>query len=403
MSLISVDDAVRLVMVDAAPVSATEAVALRNARDRILAADLYAERTQPGFDASAMDGYAVRATDAAPPFAPLRLVGEAAAGHAFGGRLAEGEAVRIFTGAPVPEGADAILIQENAERSGPYRVRPSEAVAAGRHIRRAGADFSAGERLLSAGMRLSSGALALAASGGHPMLSVLRRPRVAILATGDELVLPGEPVGPSQIVASNTFGVGALVESAGGEVLDCAIAPDDEAAIADHLDRAVARGVDVFVTIGGASVGDHDLVGKVFADKGVALDFWKVAMRPGKPLMAGRIGATRVIGLPGNPASSMVAATLFLRPLVEALAGRPRRPDYRSGILGRDMSANEDRADFVRASLDDSQGGIPVVTPFDRQDSSLLSIYAQANALLLRPPHAGPAKAGDACLFVGLD
>lgn len=401
--MISVADAFAALMQGVEPVAATETVALREALGRVLAADLPALRTQPDFDASAMDGYALRAADVAVPFAPLRLVGESAAGRAFDGRLEPGDAVRIFTGAPVPAGADAILIQENADRPFADTVLPREPVTPGRHIRRAGADFAAGDVLVPAGTRLGAGTLALAASGGHPRLTVLRRPRIAILATGDELVMPGEPVGPSQIVASNGFGIAALVESAGGEALDYGIARDDLATIGALIDRALADGVDVFVTIGGASVGDHDLVGPAFAARGVALDFWKVAMRPGKPLMAGRIGRTRLIGLPGNPASSLVTATLFLKPLVQALTGAPQEPVYRDAILGADMPANDQRADFIRATLGESQAVTPIVTPFGRQDSSLLSVFARADVLLLREPHAPAAKTGDSCRYIQLD
>ncbi|KQT60324.1 MULTISPECIES: gephyrin-like molybdotransferase Glp [unclassified Aureimonas] len=403
MSLLSVEDAFERLTHGVEPVGRTQSVELRSAHGRVLAADLLATRTQPDFDASAMDGYALRAEDVRAPFQPLRLIGESAAGRAFEGRIGAGEAVRIFTGAPVPPGADAILIQENAERPAPGLVLPTEPVLAGRHIRRAGADFSRGDTLVLKGKRLTSGAIALAASGGHPRLDVIARPRVAILATGDELVLPGSPVGPSQIVASNTFGVAAMVEDAGAEVLDYGIARDDEAEIAGRIDRAIADGADILVTIGGASVGDHDLVGKVFAAKNVELDFWKVAMRPGKPLMAGRLGPMRLIGLPGNPASSMVAATLFLKPLVAALAGRPERTIYRDGILGADMPENDLRADFIRSTIDEASAVRPIVNPAGRQDSSLLSVYARADVLLLRPPHAPAAKAGDACRFVRLD
>ncbi|MCB8838559.1 gephyrin-like molybdotransferase Glp [Aurantimonas sp. VKM B-3413] len=403
MSLLPVEEAFRRIIVSANPLARRERLPLRLAAGRILAEDVRATRTQPGFDASAMDGYAVRAADTAAPFQPLRVIGESAAGRAFGGSIGPGETVRIFTGAPVPEGADAILIQEDAERLSDDTVRPTETVRQGQHIRPAGVDFSEGALLVPAGSRLSPGGLALAASGGHPALPVVARPRVAILSTGDELVLPGEAVGPSQIVASNTFGIAALVEAAGGEVLDCGIAPDDEVQIGEHLDAAVADTADVFVTIGGASVGDHDLVGKVFASRGVALDFWKVAMRPGKPLMAGRLGEMRIVGLPGNPASSMVAATLFLGPLVRRLAGLPDRPLMRSGVLAAAMPANGLRADFVRSRLTVDEDGRHLVEPLPRQDSSLLSIYAAANVLLYRPPHAGPADPGAPCRFVDLD
>jgi molybdopterin molybdotransferase len=403
VSLLSVDAAFALLMEGAAAIEGTESLALHDAHGRILAADLVALRTQPAFAASAMDGYALRAADADATLVPLSVIGESAAGRAFDGSLGPGEAVRIFTGAPVPAGADAILIQENADRLSPDKVLPLEPAVTGRHIRKAGADFSAGDVLLEGSTRLTAGAVALAASGGYPRVTVRRRPRVAILATGDELVLPGESVGPSQIVASNSYGVTAMVAATGAEALDYGIAHDDAEEIGGFLDRARAENVDIFVTIGGASVGDHDLVGQVFASRGVALDFWKVAMRPGKPLMAGRFGPMRLVGLPGNPASSMVAATLFLKPLVAALAGFPRIPIYRDAVLGADMPENDLRADFIRARLGHSHAVTPIVTPFGRQDSSLLSIYAHADVLLLREPFAPAAKAGDPCRYIVLD
>ncbi|MCE7027775.1 gephyrin-like molybdotransferase Glp [Jiella avicenniae] len=402
MSLIAVEEAHRRLMAATEPVRRTTLVPLREAAGRILAEDVLAKRTQPGFDASAMDGYALRAEDTRAPFRALAVVGESAAGRAFDGRIGPGEAVRIFTGAPVPEGADAILIQEDAERSEDGALIPQEGVSPGQHIRPAGVDFSAGTVLLARGTLLSPGAVALAASGGHPEILVLDRPKVAVLATGDELVPPGADVGPSQIVASNGYGVAALVEAAGGTVVDCGIAPDDDAEIAGHLDRALAEGCDCFVTIGGASVGDHDLIGKVFEAKRAEMAFLKVAMRPGKPLMAGRIGDMRLVGLPGNPASSMVAATLFLAPLVERLAGRPERPMTRAAILGSDVPENGLRTDFMRARAVVDADGTIVATPLPRQDSSLLSIYAAADVLLMRPPHAPAARAGESCRIVDL-
>ena len=404
MSLLSVREAFERLVGDARAVTDVEHVSLRQARDRVLASELLALRTQPAFGASAMDGYAVRAADVQPPFRPLRLLGESAAGSGFDGAVQAGEAVRIFTGAPIPDGADAILIQENAERPSADLVLPTEAVRTGRHVRHAGADFSDGDVLLRAGTLLGSGAIALAASGGHPRLEVLRRPRIAVLATGNELVLPGEAVGPAQIVASNSFGVLALVESVGGIGLDFGIAHDSETEIAGFIDRAVTERADVLVTIGGASVGDHDLVGKAFTARGVSLDFWKIAMRPGKPLMAGRLGVMRVLGLPGNPASSMVTATLFLKPLVAALAGRgtPALIE-RGGVLGADVPANDARAEYMRARLLDGGGGSPKVVPLDRQDSSLLSVFAQADVLLVRPAHAVAGRKGEECRYVPLD
>ncbi|EAU40110.1 probable molybdopterin biosynthesis protein [Fulvimarina pelagi HTCC2506] len=402
MSLLPVEDAHARVLAGAEPIARTETVSLRAARGRVLAEDILARRTQPGFAASAMDGYAVRADDAARG-AVLQVVGEAAAGHGWTGSIATGEALRIFTGAPLPEGADSVLIQEDAEPAGDDRIRVSEAPSRGDHIRRAGVDFSEGDRLLSAGTVLSAGAIALAASGGHPALTVRARPRIAILATGDELVMPGETVGPHQIVASNTFGIAALAEEAGGEAIQCGIAGDDVAEIAARFDEAVAEGADVFVTIGGASVGKHDLVGKVFASRDVDLDFWKVAMRPGKPFMAGRKGSLRIAGLPGNPASSLVAATLFLAPLIRRLAGFPDRPLYHDGVFAEAMPENGARANFVRAVFEGFEGTRPRLRPLGKQDSSLLSVYARADALLMRPVDAPPAKVGDPCRYVALD
>lgn len=402
MSLISVEEAFEHIVGSAVALSQIETVPLRESYRRILARDLVARRTQPAFDASAMDGYAVRAADCTEPFTALRVIGESAAGRAFEGKVGGGECARIFTGAPVPAGADAIMIQENADRIDTTRLMPRVGVEAGRHIRRAGSDFAEGDRLASAYSPMTAGRIAIAASGGYPEVAVVRRPRVAIVATGNELVLPGEPVGPSQIVASNSYGIAAIVEAAGGTALDYGIAPDAEEAIGSLVDRAAAEAVDVLVTIGGASVGDHDLIGKVFASRGVSLDFWKLAMRPGKPLMAGRLGPMRLLGLPGNPASSMVTATLFLAPLVRALGGLRTPLIYREGLLGTDMAANDERADFIRATLDGAASVVPLVNPFGRQDSSLLSVFAEADVLLLRPPFARPAKAGDSCRFIAL-
>ncbi|MEF2549159.1 gephyrin-like molybdotransferase Glp [Aurantimonas sp. E1-2-R+4] len=403
MSLLPVEEAYRRLVGSAVPLTRTEQLPLLQAAGRVLAEDVLARRTQPSFDASAMDGYAVRAEDAQSPFEVLRVVGESAAGRAFDGQVGRGEAARIFTGAPVPQGADAILIQEDARVEDDGTVRPTVSLEPGQFIRAAGIDFAAGETLLTRGALLTPGAIALAASCGYPALTVLARPKVAILATGDELVLPGEPLGPSQLVASNPFGVAAMVVAAGGDAIDCGIAGDDVATIDARLSDSIRDRADVFVTIGGASVGDHDLVGKVFANRGVGLDFWKVAMRPGKPLMAGRLGDLTIVGLPGNPASSMVAARLFLVPLVRRLAGLPDRQLYRHGLLGAPMPENGLRTDFVRSRLEVREDGVIRVIPLPLQDSSLLSTYAQADALLVRAPSAAPASAGEACRYVVLD
>ncbi|WP_062116903.1 molybdopterin molybdotransferase MoeA [Aureimonas sp. AU40] len=402
MSLLPVEEARDRLLSDVSPVAQTERVDLRSLAGRRLASDLSAILTQPSFDASAMDGYAVLASDLGTGETRLRLIGESAAGAAFEGILRAGEAVRIFTGAPAPQGADAVVIQENTERPNPETVLVREPVTPGRHIRPAGNDFREGAPLLRAGTIFRPASIALAASGGHAEVEVCRRPRVAILMTGSELVLPGTRPGPAQIVASNGFGIAAMVEASGGEALSYGVVADDRSALAAVLDRARRDEVDVFVTIGGASVGDHDLVAPVFRECGVELDFWKVAMRPGKPLMAGRFGEMRFLGLPGNPASSLVTAELFLRPLVERLAGRPAHGGYERGVLGTPVPANDHRAEFMRGRISGETDGKPRIVPFDRQDSSLLSVFALADVLLVRQPHAPPSETGDPCEFVRL-
>ncbi|MDP2121381.1 MAG: molybdopterin molybdotransferase MoeA, partial [Hoeflea sp.] len=309
MALMPVEEALERILSGAAPRGAPEMLALADCFDRVLARDLAALRTHPPFAASAMDGYAVRAAEAVEG-AVLAVQGESAAGHGFDGALEPGSAIRIFTGAPVPQGADTIIIQEMTERLDDGSVRINEAAVLGRHIRKAGVDFETGQVGLEAGRLLDAGAITFAAAMNHSELPVARRPRVAVLATGDELRLPGQSLGPGQIIASNTFGVAALARGAGGRVIDLGIAADRMEALDAALDSAIAQDADVLVTIGGASVGDHDLVQKAMMARGMALDFWKIAMRPGKPLMSGRLGAMQVIGLPGNPASSLVCAHL---------------------------------------------------------------------------------------------
>ncbi|CAM2802751.1 Molybdopterin molybdenumtransferase [Methylobacterium mesophilicum] len=386
-----------------APVEA-ETVPLARAAGRTLAADVAASRTQPPFPASAMDGYAVRFADASVVGASLRSIGTSAAGHGFPGRIGPGEAVRIFTGAPVPEGADAILIQEDAEAEG-ESVRVMEAVEQSRFIRRAGLDFTAGETLLVAGMTLDARRLALAAAAGHPELSVRRRPRVAILATGDELVEPGAVPAWDQIVASNSLALAALSAEAGAEIIDLGIAADDHGALEDAFRRAREARADLLITLGGASVGDHDLVQAALAREGLELGFWRVALRPGKPLMHGRLGDMLVIGLPGNPVSSIVCGLLFVVPAIRALQGDPQAGADRSepATLARDLPPNDGRADYMRATLSLEPGRLPVADPEKRQDSSMLAVLGRAEALLIRAPHEKAAKAGDACRIIRLD
>ena len=399
-ALLPVDEAVARIVAGVAPLAA-ESVALDDALGRTLAEPLTAKRTQPPFDASAMDGYAVRAADVAEPPARLRVIGMAAAGTGFEGIVGPGEAVRIFTGAPVPEGADTILIQENAEAPDASTVIARESVKPGRHIRKAGLDFHAGEVLLAAGRTLAMREIALAAAMGHATVSVRRRPKIAIVSTGDELVPPGATPSRDQIVASSAPGIAAYARALGAEPHDFGIVRDDKAATGKVTDAALAFPADILVTLGGASVGDHDLVGAALAEKGMALDFWRIAMRPGKPLMFGRIGEMRVLGLPGNPVSSVVCAILFLRPLVDALLGRPSRDLGEPAVLAVDLPANDARQDYVRATLI-AGDGLPKVTPLPVQDSSQLAALAAADCLLIRAPGAPAAKAGEACRIMRL-
>ncbi|WP_267356922.1 MULTISPECIES: gephyrin-like molybdotransferase Glp [unclassified Methylobacterium] len=402
--LIPVAEALARVLASVTGPVEAETVPLAQAAGRTLAADIAATRTQPPFPASAMDGYAVRSADADVAGATLRLIGTSAAGHGFSGGVGPGEAVRIFTGAPVPDGADAILIQEDAQANG-ATVRVVEPVEPKRFIRRAGLDFTAGDTLLTAGLTLDARRLALAAAAGHPELPVRRRPRVAILATGDELVEPGAIPAWDQIVASNSLALGALAAEAGAEIIDLGIAADDHAALADAFRRAREARADLLVTLGGASVGDHDLVQAALAREGLELGFWRVALRPGKPLMHGRLGDMLVIGLPGNPVSSIVCGLLFVVPAIRALQGDPQAGADRSepALLGRDLAANDGRADYMRARLAVEPGQLPVATPEQRQDSSMLAVLGQAEALLIRAPHEPAARAGDPGRIIRLD
>ncbi len=402
--LIPVGEALDKILASVARPTECETVPIAQAAGRTLAADLAALRTQPPFPASAMDGYAIRSADIAATPARLRLVGTSAAGRGFSGSVGPGEAVRILTGAPVPQGADTILIQENAERDGDV-VIAKEAVAAGRHIRASGLDFREGETLLRAGETLDPRRLALAAAGGHAAVSLRRRPRVAILATGDELVAPGEPAAWDQIVASNGLALAALAREAGAEPIDLGIAGDSLEALGAAIARAREAGAALLVTLGGASVGDHDLVQSALDGQGLELGFWRVALRPGKPLMHGRLGDMLVIGLPGNPVSAIVCGLLFVVPAIRALLGdlRAGEPRGEPAILGRDLPSNDGREDYMRARIETSEDGLPVAHPEVRQDSSMLSVLGQAEALLVRAPHAPAARAGDPCRIIRLD
>ncbi|MGX7745385.1 molybdopterin molybdotransferase MoeA [Rhodopseudomonas parapalustris] len=401
MALMPVDEALAAVLAGARGLD-IEMVALEDAHRRVLARDLAALRTQPPQPMSAMDGYAVRAADVAAPPATLRVIGEIAAGRPATVGIGAGEALRIFTGGVVPEGADAVVIQEDTLRNGDH-VTVNEAVRLGRHIRPAGVDFREGQVLLHQGHRLNDRDLALAAGMNHAALPVHRRPRLALLATGDELVMPGTAPAPGQIVYSNGYALRALAQAEGAEVINLGIAADTLEATRAAIRQARDLGVDLLVTTGGASAGDHDLVKDALEAEGTRIAFWKIAMRPGKPMMHGHLGAMRVIGLPGNPVSSYVCAVLFMVPLIRALSGMSQPTHIReSALLGADLAANDTREDYLRAHLARDDAGRQVATPVDSQDSSLLARLAAAEALIVRPAFALPAQAGSPCVILKL-
>jgi molybdopterin molybdotransferase len=400
MALMPVSEALAKVLAGVEPLS-PEPVPLSEAHGRVLAADLTALRTQPPADMSAMDGYAVRGADVAVVPAQLRVIGEVAAGRPFTHEVGPGEAARIFTGGVMPAGADTVVIQEVTERQGDM-VTVTSRTARGRHVRRAGLDFTEGEPLLRAGQRLTSRDLALAAAMNHATIPGHRRPKMALLATGDELVAPGTPAAPGQIVYSNGFALGALIRREGGELADLGIVGDDLTSTVAAISRARAWGADVLVTAGGASVGEYDLVQQALTALGLELAFWKVALRPGKPLLYGRLGGMRVLGVPGNPVSAFVCTLLFVVPLIRRLAGRADVvAAAESAVLGIDLPGNDERSDYLRATLQSRDGQL-VATPFPTQDSSMLAPLAKADCLLIREPFAPPAPAGSACRIVKL-
>jgi molybdopterin molybdotransferase len=388
--MISVEEA-RARILDGISATPAETVPLANGWSRVLAQPVLSRVTQPPADVSAMDGYAVRAAEAVAG-ASLSVIGTAPAGHPFAGAVGPGEAVRIFTGAFVPAGADAILLQEDAEAS-EGRVRVTETVKAGRWIRRQGLDFAAGEELLPRGRRLTARDIGLAAAANHAWLAVHRAPRIGILATGDEIALPGDPIPAGGIVSSNAHALAALVRSAGGDPLVLPIAPDDRDAIAQAA--VAARACDLLVTTGGASVGDHDLVQAALGPQGFALDFWQIAMRPGKPLIWGRLGATPVLGLPGNPVSAIICSVQFLIPAIERLSGLPGDPPRTiRATTGAPLQANDRRFDHLRATLAPGADGGMMATAFQLQDSSMLKVLSRAEGLILRAPHAPEVAVG---------
>ena len=388
---LSVEEALQRIVADVTPTPA-ELVPIAQAAGRILAEPLTARLTQPPFDASAMDGYAVRSADVEKLPVRLKVIGQAAAGHPFDGSVGPGEAVRIFTGAPLPAGADAIVIQENTIASdGLVEVR--EGHPDPHHIRRRGFDFQKSDLLLNPGRRLGPREVTLAAAAGYGEVPVRRKPVVAILATGDELVSPGTLPGPGQIVSSNPLGVAALLTQAGADARLLGIARDNRESLVQHIEAA--RGADVLVTIGGASVGDHDLVGPVLQSLGMELSFWKINMRPGKPLLHGRLGPQRVIGLPSNPVSALICTRVFLVPLVRRLLGLPQdEAAALRAVLAEPVEANGPRQHYMRATLERDTDGRQLVRLARSQDSSLLAPLAASNVLLVRPPHAPALAAG---------
>jgi len=401
VALLSVADALALVLADAAALPA-EPAALADACGRVLAADLAALRTQPPADVSAMDGYAVRAADVATVPVHLTVIGEVAAGRPFDRRIEAGEAARIFTGGVMPRGADTVVIQEVTTRNGDV-VAITRPETRGRNVRPEGLDFKTGATLLAKGRRLTARDIALAGAMNHATVPVHRRPRMAVLATGDELVPPGTPPAPGQIVSSNGLALLAIGRHEGAEATDLGVAPDRLDATIAAVRRARATGVDVLVTTGGASVGDYDFIQQAFAAEGMALSFWKVAVRPGRPLMHGRLAGMQVLGLPGNPVSSFVCSVLFLVPLLRRLAGRGDLSlPVEQATLGCALAANDDRADYMRARLATGPGGERIATPFGKQDSSMLAPLAHADCLVIRQPFAPAAPAGSRCDMLNL-
>ncbi|MCV2889910.1 molybdopterin molybdotransferase MoeA [Ruegeria aquimaris] len=389
--MITVEEARQLLLDLVAPVDA-EQVPLAQAARRVLAADVAATRDQPPFAASSMDGYALKSAEVE-RHAMFKVIGEAAAGHRFSGRVGAGQAVRIFTGAPVPEGADFVVIQEDVTRTGDLitiRDHPGEKS----NIRPVGADFRAGQTI-SSPRTLRPEDIALLAAMNTPVVPVRRKPVVALISTGDELVLPGEDPGPDQIIASNTFGLKAMFEAAGAHVRVLPVARDTRGSLATALD--LATGADLVVTIGGASVGDHDLVGDVTAGLGMERAFYKVRMRPGKPLMAGRLNGMAMVGLPGNPVSAMVCGHIFVLPMLHKLLGLNPQVSFQRATLSAPLSANGPREHYMRALVENGR-----ITVFGDQDSSLLSILAQANALLMRPPDDPALAEGTQVLYLPL-
>jgi len=399
LSLISVEEALARVLDGVETVPPSE-VPIAEAHGRVLASPIVSLRTQPPADVSSMDGYAARGADLAAS-ASLKLIGESAAGRPFAGEVKAGETVRIFTGAIVPKGADTVVPQEDAKADVKTVILPASKT--GSYVRKRGLDFVQGKTMIEAGRRLTARDIGLAAATDHARLSVARRPRVAIIATGDELVPPGVGGDPNRIVASNPFSLAALLRQENALVSDLGIVPDKIEAIVAAM-RLARDNVDVLITLGGASVGDHDLIAPALTSEGISMAFHRVALRPGRPLLLGLAGNLRVLGLPGNPVSSYVCACLFLVPLLRKLQGRHDfMPAPLPAVLGVDMRENDHRQDYLRARIVHGPDGRLVAMPHERQDSSMQALLVESDGLLIRKPNAPAAKAGEPCevLFFG--
>ncbi|MEO6396811.1 MAG: gephyrin-like molybdotransferase Glp [Devosia sp.] len=391
--MITVDEALDRIFTRI-PTPLAENVPLTRAHKRVLLNPLIARHTQPPFDASAMDGYAVRAGDVQPG-KPLFLAGTSQAGARFTGMMQHDECVRIFTGAPVPIGADAVVMQEEARPDG-NRVTFTKTARRGQSVRLKGNDFVEGQELLAAGVGLTPAMLNLAASANYAELGVARRPKIAILATGDELVPPGTALGPDQIVSSNTYGLMPLLSPYADKMIDLGIVKDDKSALEKALLGALDYGVEVLITSGGASVGDRDFMQEVLRDLGVSLDFWKILMRPGKPLMFGTRGKTLVFGLPGNPASALVTATVLVRPALRLMTGHtdPFWP-FMGVPLAASLPPNGERRHFVRGTITRNEIGFLEVVPIAETDSNHSTSLAQADALIIQPENDPGMQAGE--------
>jgi molybdopterin molybdotransferase len=396
MALLPVDEALARILAKV-KIMSVESLPLADCMDRILAADVKASRDQPPFLSSAMDGYAIRFVD---QNKSLKLVGVAAAGHAFNGIVKSGQAVRILTGAPLPKGADTIVIQENTRITG-HVLHALETTPVGKNIRAKGLDFKSGDVLLPAGTKINARDIGLAAAGNAPKLRVRRKPRLVLFTTGDELVLPGQKPRADQIISSNSHAIDAMAKAWGAEVVNLGIIPDTLQATISAINKA--GNADILITTGGASVGDHDYVQEALKASGIKIGFWKIALRPGKPLMFGRKGKLRVLGLPGNPVSALVCARIFLKPLIAAMQGNSTDESIVQAQLGTSLPANDSRRDYMRATLTLAANGSRTATAYGKQDSSMQRTLRNAGCLIIREPNAPELAVGEVVSVLLLD